>query len=287
MAIPAYNEEVAIGSVVIKALKYADEVVVVDDGSTDDTAEVAELAGAHVIRHSRNLGKGVAIRTAWLYARERGPDALVLIDGDHQHEPGDIPRLVDPILGDRTDVVIGVRSGKTSGMPAYRRIGKRVLDYTTALGLKNGMLTDSQCGYRVFSKHALMMLEPKEPSLGIESQMLVEAQEEGLRIQEMRVEVRYDTKGSTYPPGQHGFSVLRVIVSLISEKRPLFFFGLPGFAFIVIAALLSIITLQVYYSSGSFAIGYAFLVLFFAIVGLLAVFIGIVLNAFRKPFGSL
>src|SRR6266513_3731610 len=92
-AIPAYNEGATIGSVVLKARQFASEVVVVDDGSSDDTAETAALAGAHVIQHARNLGKGLAIRSAWLYAREHAPEAFVVLAGDHQHDPSDIPRL--------------------------------------------------------------------------------------------------------------------------------------------------------------------------------------------------
>src|SRR2546425_5657781 len=142
VAIPAFNEGATIGSVVLKARRYGGEVVVVDDGSSDGTAETATLAGAHVIRHARNLGNGMAIRSAWLYARERELEAFVLLDGDHQHNPKDIPRIVEPILAGNADVVLGVRWGKTSGMPLYRRIGKRALDYATATATKNGMLTD-------------------------------------------------------------------------------------------------------------------------------------------------
>src|SRR6266566_9513776 len=112
VAIPAFNEGPTIGSVVLKARQFASEVVVVDDGSSDDTAETAALAGAHVIQHARNLGKGLAIRSAWMYAKEHGAEAFVLIDGDHQHDPKDIPRLVQPILQGSADVVLGVRWGK-------------------------------------------------------------------------------------------------------------------------------------------------------------------------------
>src|SRR6058998_2755784 len=114
VAIPAFNEGTTIGSVVLKARQFASEVIVIDDGSTDDTAETAALAGAHVIRHARNLGKGLAIRTAWLYARDHVPEALVLLDGDHQHDPNDIPRLIETVLSGKSDVALGVRWGNTS-----------------------------------------------------------------------------------------------------------------------------------------------------------------------------
>jgi len=281
-AIPAYNEGTTIGSVVLKARQFASEVVVIDDGSTDDTAETAALAGAHVIRHARNLGKGMSIRSAWVYARERKAEAIVLIDGDHQHDPSDIPRLLEPILSGNADVVLGVRWGKTSRMPLYRRIGKRALDYGTAAATKNGMLTDSQCGFRVFSSRALSVVEPTDSGLSIESQMLVEAQERNLRIHEVNIDARYDLEGSTLTPGRHGTSVLGRIVTLVSEKRPLFFFGVSGAVLLLIAAVLGVVLLQIYYTTRGFAIGYAFIVVLFGIVGIVSIFIGITLNALRR-----
>lgn len=282
VAIPCYNEGPTIGSVVLKARKYAAEVVVVDDGSTDDTAEVAELAGAKVLRHARNLGKGMAIRTAWLYAREWNPGALVLMDGDHQHDAEDIPRLLERVLADEADFVIGVRWGKTSGMPMYRRVGKRVLDYATATGAKNGVLTDSQSGLRAFSSAALCAIEPTENGLSIESQMLLEAQEKELRIDEVNVDFQYDLDGSTESAGRHGTGVLGRIITLISWKRPLLFFGVFGAVLVVAAAGLGAIVLSTYYATRELAIGYTFIVVLFGIVGIVSIFIGITLNALRR-----
>ena len=281
-AIPAYNEGTTIGSVVLKARQFASEVVVIDDGSTDDTAETAALAGAHVIRHARNLGKGMAVRSGWLYARERDLGAFVLLDGDHQHDPRDIPRLVEPVLSGDADVVLGVRWGKTSGMPRYRRVGKRALDYATAAATKNGMLTDSQSGYRVFSRQALASLEPSENGLSIESQMLLEAQEKNLRIRELNIDARYDLDGSAVSPGRHGTSVLGRIITLVSEKRPLFFFGVSGAVLVLIASALGVVVLQTYYTSRELAIGYTFIVVLFGIVGIVTIFIGVTLNALKR-----
>ena len=284
VAIPAFNEGPTIGSIVLRAKQYAEEVVVVDDGSTDDTAEIAALAGAHVIQHARNLGKGTAIRSAWLFARERHPEVLVLLDGDHQHDPKDIPRVVEPILTGDADVVLGVRWGKTSGMPLYRRIGKRTLDYATAAGTKNGMLTDSQCGFRVFSSRALSVIEPTDHGLSIESQMLMEAQETKLRIHEVNIDARYDVDGSTVPPGRHGSSVLGRIITLVSEKRPLLFFGVGGAVLLLIASALGVIVLQTYYSTSphQLAVGYTFIVVFFGIIGIITIFIGVTLNVLTR-----
>ena len=143
-AIPCYNEGLAIGSVVLKASRYVDEVLVVDDGSIDDTVEVAEAAGATVVAHEENNGKGRAVKNALRYAVEHDFDALVLLDGDGQHDPNEIPQLLVPLTKDAADIVIGFRS--FDQMPAYRRIGRTVLDHATG-----GPVRDYQCGFRALN----------------------------------------------------------------------------------------------------------------------------------------
>src|SRR5439155_20951890 len=109
IAVPAYNEERFIGSVVIQALRYTPDVVVIDDGSRDATAYIAEQAGALVLRHTANQGKSEAVNTALMWARERDVDALVFIDGDGQHRPDEIETVLAPVLDGAADMVIGSR----------------------------------------------------------------------------------------------------------------------------------------------------------------------------------
>ncbi|HID17259.1 TPA: glycosyltransferase family 2 protein, partial [Candidatus Bathyarchaeota archaeon] len=130
--IPAYNEEETIAKVVIQAQKNVDKVIVCDDGSNDLTGVIAEGLGAEVLRHERNLGKGAALRSLFRRAEELGADVTVTLDGDGQHDPADIPRLVEPILRGEADVVVGSRyfGGEPAGegMPRYRRFGLKAVD---------------------------------------------------------------------------------------------------------------------------------------------------------------
>ena len=205
--IPAYNEEKALADVIGKTLENVDEVIVVDDGSSDKTSEVAIEAGARVIRHSVNLGKGEALKSGF---KAIGDDSIIItIDGDGQHNPSEIPDLVRPIVEDGADLVNGSRymNGPEENTPAYRRVGQKVLDIATNISAGT-KVTDSQSGFRAFSPQSKNVFRFKDTGFGIESEMLVDASEAGLKIVEVPITVRYDLDGSTKDPITHGVGVL-------------------------------------------------------------------------------
>ena len=210
--IPAFNEEVAISSIVKRSMKYVNEVLVVDDGSTDRTSQIAKDAGARVIKHYNNLGKGVSLKDA--FAEVKGYDIVVTIDGDGQHNPDEIPNLVRPIMEGRADLVNGSRylDGFDDETPAYRRVGQRVLDIATNV-TSGTHVTDSQSGFRAFSGKTIPYFRFRDTGFGIESEMLADAAENNFRIVEVPITVRYDVENSsTKGPVTHGVGVLIKII---------------------------------------------------------------------------
>lgn len=276
-AIPAYNEEIAIGSVVLRCRAYVDEVLVIDDGSDDRTADVAKLARATVHANGVNEGKGAALQYAFEYAKSHGFDALVLLDADGQHDPAEIPDLLEPILQGEADLVIGVRERATSKMPIYRRFGQRVLDLLTAAGTKEA-ITDSQSGFRTLSRRAIESIVLDEASFSVESEMLFEAKEAGLRIAEVPIRARYDIEGSTKGPVSHGFGVVDGILRIVAVRHPLAFLGGAGIVLSAIGIALGFVALANFRDYPDLAIGQSFLVVIFLVSGGLAMFSGIMLN---------
>jgi len=227
-------------------------VLVVDDGSTDDTVEVAEVAGAVVVSHGVNKGKGSAVRTSLGYAAEHGFEALVLLDGDGQHDPGEIPGLLEPILNDAADIVIGFRSFRQ--MPVYRRFGRAVLDHVTGVG---GAVTDSQSGFRALNRKAIQLLVGtlKKDDFSIESEMMRRSRDMNLRMAEVQIQCRYgDFDTSAKNPISHGVGVLNSVIWLIAEKRPLLYIGGPGFIMSLVGVFFGIRLLQVYNQTRFFSL---------------------------------
>jgi len=276
----AYNEARYVGSIVLQARQYVDEVIVVDDGSTDNTASVAELAGATVIRHSGNRGKGAAIQSILIEAKKRNPDVLVLLDADAQHDPNEIPVLAKPIT-EGFDLVIGSREAQKDRTPRYRRIGQKVIFRSSRLASKTNIV-DSESGFRALSPKAIKKLDLKAKGFGIESEMITSAADKKLKITEVPISNIYTRDGSTLHPIRHGIDVLSRIIIMISQRRPLFFFGLAGGILLLIGLIIGIRVINIAANTGELALGSTILTTMFIIAGILTIFTGIILNALGR-----
>jgi glycosyltransferase involved in cell wall biosynthesis len=281
--LPAFNEEQYIGTIVLQTRQYVDEVIIVDDGSNDRTAEVASLAGATVIQHERNMGYGASIQTLIAEARKMKPDIFVLLDADSQHNPHEIPDLINPI-SEGFDIVIGSREAQKKDVPRYRRFGQRIISNFSHV-LSGEEITDSESGFRAFSRKAIASLSLRETGMAISAETISRASEEGLKITERPISVRYTTDSSTLNPVVHGVEVLGRIVVMISERRPLFFFGLGGIIVTALGLVAGVIAISLYSKSGVAVTGWALVASLLLIVGSISIFTGIILNLLAKRRG--
>ncbi len=278
--IPAYNEERFIGSVVLKARKYVDAVIVVDDGSTDATAEIAEAAGAIVIRHAHNRGKGAALNTGFRQARKMTPEAVVALDADGQQRCEEIPTLIRPVLAGQADMVVGSRFLTVrSGLPGWRVFGQRLLNLVTNLG-SGFNLSDSQSGFRAFSRQTIETVTFRSDDFSVESEMQFLAQKHGLKVVEVPITCHYDDSPKRNP-FLHGVQVLNGILRLIGQHRPLLFFGVPGLATLLLGLLFGLWVVDIYRKTLTLAIGYALITVLLVLVGIFAIFTGIILHSIR------
>jgi glycosyltransferase involved in cell wall biosynthesis len=282
VAIPCLNEGSTIGSVVLKARQHADEVVVVDDGSTDDTAWIAEQAGAQIIHHDRNLGYGAALRSCFRFARDNSADVMVVLDGDGQHDPAAIPQVLKPVLDGRADVSIGSRflNGNGHSVPRYRRFGIGVLTRLTNAGTHNGTkLHDAQSGFRAYSREAIAVLDPRESDMGASAEIIWDADSHHLRMEEVAIDVAYGKNGSTKGPVRHGLGVLGSMLVYIENKHALLAFGVPGLALVVVGFGLGLYVVNSYYATYVLATGLAIVTIGLIFLGTLLLFTGLILHA--------
>jgi glycosyltransferase involved in cell wall biosynthesis len=279
--IPAYNEQISIGSVVLKAKQYVDRVIVVDDGSSDKTVEIGELAGAEVISHQTNMGKGIAFKTGFKAAEDS--DIIVTLDGDGQHHPSDIPKIINPIIDGEADIVNGSRylNGKEENTPVYRRVGQTVLDKATNFNARSN-ITDSQSGFRAFAKHTIPAFRFDQTGYGIESEMLIEASKAGFKIKEVEIGVRYDVNSSKLNPVSHGVGVLVKILQDMEFNRPLYYFTFPGLIMIIIGLLSGMLFFADYLGGGSHSLAPTILAALLTVFGTFISFTGIILHSMGR-----
>ncbi len=280
--IPAYNEQVAIGTMVLNTKLYVDRVIVVDDGSTDKTAEVAVLAGAELVKHETNMGKGKALESGFKAAE--GAEIILTIDGDGQHKTSDIPKILKPIIVGEADIVNGSRylSDDEKNTPAYRRLGQNVLDKATNINAQTN-ITDSQSGLRAFAAYTVPIFKFREAGYGIESEMIIEAANAGYRIQEVEIDVRYDVNGSKkLHPLTHGLGVLVKLLQDIEFNRPLYYFTFPGVIMIIIGVSAGLVFFSAYLGGHTSSLAGTTLAALLAIAGTFIAFTGLILHTISR-----
>jgi len=286
--IPAFNQEKTIGKLVKDCLLHVDEVVVCDDGSTDNTSVAAEKNGAEVVRHEKNYGYGAALITLFDKAREKNPDVMITLDADGQHIPEFIPQLIAPLSYKGTDVVIGSRFLKNnSDTPKFRKTGIKIITAATNIDGKL-KLTDAQSGFRAYSKKAVQLIHPTEYGMAASTEILSKVVNKGLKIVEVPIVISYDGTESKTKAVPHGITVLMNVLKFMSIKHPIPSYGLPGVTLLIIGTILGIQFFDVYFNQGTVFIGTLLGSIITFLVGAILVTTSILLfsmaNLFREKY---
>ena len=294
IAIPAYNEACSIQDVVTEARQYADGVLVVDDGSEDETAKLAREAGAAVVEHGRNRGYGGSLKTIFEEARRSQVAHLVVLDADGQHDPSDVPRLVERQRESEAEIVIGSRfaEGAKTDAPLYRRAGLFVVNALTNLSLgvvrSRSRVRDTQSGFRAYSSDAVRSLSEDGgigDHMGASTDILQHAHREGYDIEEVGTTVEYQVEnGSNQNPVSHGVTLVMNLLRTIEQQRPVTVLGIPGFVSAFLGLGFGYWTFSTYIQSGVFPLGLAVTSSFFGLAGIFACFTAIILHALNQQY---
>jgi len=286
--IPAYNEENTISDLVKSAKKFVDKVVVCDDGSTDKTLDNAKLAGAEIISHKKNQGYGAAITSLFDYCRMQNIDVMITLDGDGQHDPNQIPILLDTISQHNVDVVLGSRflDNKTD-TPGYRKRGIKIITSAANYGT-DFKVSDAQSGFRAYSKNAIDAIHPTEQGMAVSTEILLKISNKGLSLAEVPITTSYDGDTSEQNPVPHGISVLMNTIKYVSIRHPIKFYGIPGIVLLIAGMISGGIFLDAYLNDqvifyGSL-LGTVILLLFGAILSVTAIILFSMVTLMRDRY---
>ena len=226
-AIPCLNTQSFIAGVVSRAKKYVDEVIVVDDGSSDSTAETAGLAGAVVVKHSLNKGYGEAIKSCFTAAGTTEADVLVTLDGDGQHDPDQIPQIIAPVLNGEAELVIGSRFlSDLNQIPFYRKLGISLITFLWNFG-SGVRVSDAQSGFRAYRTGMIRDMYLSERGMSTSIEILERIRRGKFRIREIPISCSYINNNSslTMKALRHGLLVILSVVRIRLKRR---FTGKPG-----------------------------------------------------------
>lgn len=216
--VPAYHEEKRIADVVRRIRAHCPDVVVVDDGSGDGTAAAAGAAGAIVVRHAVNQGKGAALNTGFRYAREHGYEVLVTLDADGQHDPDELPKFLEAYRRTGIPVLIGSRMAEVATMPLVRRVTNRIMS-----GLLSRMMgqyvPDTQCGYRLYRCDILPLVSAGSQRFAAESEVLLRLAQRGVRMDAVRIRTIYGDEKSKIHPGADTVRFFGMLLRFRLEQR--------------------------------------------------------------------
>jgi len=208
--IPAYREAGRIGAVVEGVKAFVPDVIVVDDGSPDATASQAERAGAMVIRHEVNRGKGAALDTGFRAARAQGFDFAITMDGDGQHAPSDLPAFVQAYHQSGIPVLIGTRMSDTRSMPRIRLMTNRFMSWLLSREMGQ-WVPDTQCGYRLYALAVVPEISAESQRFAAESEILMELSHRGVKIGSVPIATLYGTEQSKIHPIKDAFRFFKML----------------------------------------------------------------------------
>mgnify|MGYP001579249662 FL=1 len=260
LVLPAYNEAGSIG-VVLDAIHGAEAlrgltIIVVDDGSTDQTAAIVRAKNTTLVQHARNKGLGLTFQTAVTYCLEHGFDAMVFFDADGQFEVQDVPKVLQPLLDQRTDFVLGSRflNGAPGDIPRMKLLGNHILARFISW-VTGTTVRDIACGFRAYSREALFRINISS-RFTYTQEVLLDLLFKGLVMQEVPISVRYFKDRHSHISSNlwhYGWRVLKIMVRTIRDYQPMKFFGLIGAGIFFIGVTLDVWMLWFYFSTGSFS----------------------------------
>lgn len=197
--IPAYNESEKIGGIIAQILRFGIEVVVVDDGSKDNTAQIARQHGAVVLSEPLNHGKGAALIKGFDYVLGHDFDAVITMDGDGQHDPEDIPYFIRSAESSDSGVIIGNRMGEAAGMPISRLYTNKFMSRLISCIVAQ-KIPDTQCGFRLIKKEVLRAIKLRCCNYEIESEVILKAARQGLKVASVPIRTMYNQERSRINP---------------------------------------------------------------------------------------